>query len=343
MTDHVPDGGVPRARRSPLRRGLQALVIVVFVGFLAWALAGRWQEVRSVLGELSVAALALATVAMFAGIWCSFLCWKAILADLGSPVQLTGSMRIFYVGQAGKYLPGKLWPILTQTRLGREYRVPARASGAAAAIFMLMVLGTGLLLGACTLPALGEDALGRYWWTLLALPVAAATLWPPLLNRLLAVALRLAHREPMPRPLSLAGVGRAAAWSLAMWVLYGVHLWALLADLGAGGAALPVVAVGAFAASWSIGFLLLVAPAGAGPREAALVLLLGSTVARPSALVAALVSRLIMTVGDLGWSLVAVVVERARRRSGRAGEPPGPPQAPPGPAVAGERPGAVRR
>jgi uncharacterized membrane protein YbhN (UPF0104 family) len=303
------------ARRSPLRRAVQALVVAVFVGFLVLALVRQWDEVGAVLGEISVAAVALAAVAMFAGIWASFLCWRAVLTDLGAPTPLTGAMRIFFVGQAGKYLPGKLWPILTQARLGREYQVPPRASSAAAAIFMLMVLGTGLLIGAASLPLLGPGAMGDYWWTLLALPAAALLLWPPLLNRLIDKALRLARREPMPQPLSYGGIARAAAWSVLMWLLYGVHMWALLRDLGAGGADLLLVATGAFAASWSIGFLLLVAPAGAGPREVALILLLGGVLPQAPATVAALVSRLVMTIGDLGWGGVSVLVERARKRA----------------------------
>jgi hypothetical protein len=53
----------------------------------------------------------------------------------------------------------------------------------------------------------------------------------------------------MPQPLSFGGVARSVGWSLLMWLLCGVHRWGLLRDLGAGGPD-----------------LLLVAPAGAGPR-----------------------------------------------------------------------------
>ena len=305
------------ARRSPARRALQILVVAVFVGFLAVALVRRWTEVRAVLGQLSVQATAVACAAAFAAIWASFLCWRAVLADLSpaTGVPLTGAMRIFFVGQAGKYVPGAVWPILTQTRLGKEYDVPPRASSAAAAIFMVMILGTGLLVAVVCLPLLGgASAVGRYWWALLALPAAAVLLWPPVLNRLVAVALRLAKRQPMPRPLTFPGVARAAGWSLVMWALFGTHLWALLRDLGAHRPALLLAATGAYAASWSIGFLLVLAPAGAGPREVALILLLGPTLASAPATVAALVSRLVITIGDLGWGGVAIVLERRRRR-----------------------------
>ena len=59
-------------------------------------------------------------------------------------------------------------------------------------------------------------------------------------------------------------------------------------------------------------------PAGVGVREAALLLLLGSTVTAPVAAVVAVVSRLLFVVGDLAWSAVATVA------AGRLVRPPGP-------------------
>jgi uncharacterized membrane protein YbhN (UPF0104 family) len=323
VTDHIPEPAesAEAKRKSPLRRAVSALIVAVFVAFLVYAVAKRWTEVRDGMAQLSLQAVALSTVTMFAGVYASFMCWKAILADFGSRVPLTGAMRIFFVGQAGKYLPGKLWPILTQARLGREYDVPARASSAAAAIFMLMVLGTGLLIGGASLPLLGSGAMEHYWWTLLVLPLAAVVLWPPVLNRLLDFGLRKARREPMPQPLSIPGVARAAGWSIVMWAFYGVHMWALLRDLGVSDPALLLVATGVFAASWSIGFVLLVAPAGAGPREVAMLGLLGAAgITGGPATVATLASRLLMTVADLGWGGIALIAEKVRRS--RAGAEP---------------------
>jgi glycosyltransferase 2 family protein len=304
-------------RRSPLRQLLKLIIVAAFLGFIGWAVVRQWRRVETVAGELTVTAVGLSVIAVLAGIWCSFLCWRAILTDFGSHVPLTAGMRIFFVGQAVKYVPGKVWPILTQVKLGRDYRVPGRSSAAAAAIFMVIVLGTGLLVAICTLPILGADAFARYWWALLALPLAAVALWPPVLNWGLGRAMRLARREPMPQPLSAAGIGRAVGWSLVMWVLFGLHLWALLSVLDVDTTNLAILSIGAFAGSWSIGFLLLVAPAGVGPREVALVVLLSSSADQPAALVAAVVSRLVMTLGDLAWPLIAIALERRRQRSAR--------------------------
>jgi uncharacterized membrane protein YbhN (UPF0104 family) len=298
-----------------VRRLLEAAVAAAFLGFIGWAAIRQWGRVEAVIGELSASAVGVSAAATLAGIWFSFLCWRAILADFGSRIPITAGMRVFFVGQAGKYVPGKVWPILTQVKLGRDYQVPGRSSAAAALIFMIIVLGSGLLVAICSLPVLGADAFDRYWWTLLALPVAAVVLWPPVLNWGLGRAMRLARREPMPQPLSAAGIGKAVGWALVMWMLFGVHLWALLSALDTDAPNLLIRSVGAFAGAWAIGFMLVVAPAGVGPREVALVVLLSASVAQPEALVAAVVSRLLMTLGDLAWPLVALALERRRLRT----------------------------
>ena len=104
------------------------------------------------------------------------------------------------------------------------------------------------------------------------------------------------------------------------WLCYGGHVYLLARQLGAeGGALLWLQCTGAFAIAFASGPLLVIAPAGAGVREAALLLLLGSTVTVPVATVIAIVSRLLFIVGDLAWSAVAVLAARRLLR------PPGPP------------------
>lgn len=308
---------VPTAGRLSLHRALQVVLVAALLGFVGWAAVRQWSSVRAVIGELSVTALALSFAAALLGAWCAFLSWRAVLADLGGDVRLTAGMRIFFVGQLGKYVPGKVWPILTQARLGRDYQLPGRSSAAAAAILMGIALLTALAVTAVCLPVVGGIAWREYWWTVLALPAVGVVLWPPVLNRLLAWVMRVARRDPVPRPLSLRGIGLAVWWSLVSWLCYGAHLWVLLGDLRVGGGAtLGLLSLGAFAASWSVGFLLAVAPAGVGGREVALVVILGVSVAQPVALVAAVVSRLLMTLADIASPAVALLVERRRLVAG---------------------------
>jgi hypothetical protein len=302
------------ARRPPRWRSAVRLgVLVAFAGGLAWSLAAQWGAVGPLLGQLSIRSLAAALAAVLAGILATFLCWRAVLAGLGGRLPVAAGARVFFLGQLGKYLPGSVWPVMAQMELGRDYHVPQRVSGAAVGVFLLVVVGTGLVVAAAAAPLLGPDAVGAYWWLLAVLPLVLVAVHPPVLNRLLALALRLARRPPLPSPLPGAAVLRAAGWALASWLAYGAHVWVLAGQLTAAGLPLLAHATGAFAAAWCAGFLLVVAPAGAGVREAALVLLLGAALSRPQATVVAVLSRLLFVLGDLGWGVVALAGRRRPR------------------------------
>jgi hypothetical protein len=101
------------------------------------------------------------------------------------------------------------------------------------------------------------------------------------------------------------------------WVAAGVMLAALLSGFG-DPVSLPL-AVGAFALAWAVGFVVVVVPAGAGVREAVLVVLLSGSVGHSTALAAALATRLLMTLADGGWAL-ALVPHVLRTRGTRAAQ-----------------------
>jgi glycosyltransferase 2 family protein len=237
-------------------------VAALFLAVIAVVLAGQWRQARPLLGRLSVPVVLAAWAPVLAGIYATFRSWRAALADLGGSLPHAGAMRVFYLGQLGKYLPGTIWPAVTQMRLGRDYRVPPRASGAAFVVFMLVLVGTGLLVGLPVVPLLGRDAVDEYRWLALVLPLFALALTPPLLNRAVAVALRAIRRPPLPAPLSLTGVLRVAGWAVLSWLCYGAHVFLLARRLGTdGGALLWLQCTGAFAAAFASGPLLLVMPA----------------------------------------------------------------------------------
>lgn len=226
--------------------------------------------------------------------------------------------------------------------LGRDHQVPERASGSAVGVFLLVLVGTGLGVTTAAAPLLAPDAVHAYWWLLAVLPLALLVTAPPVLNRLLGLVMRMARRPPLPVPISARGILRAATWALVSWLTYGVHVWVLAGQLAPAGPLLLARTTGAFAAAWCAGFLLVVVPAGAGVREAALILLLGGGVlTRPEATVVAVVSRLLFVVGDLGWAATTLLAGGAGASPGRAGRPrpssTGTGWSPPGPRRPGRR------
>jgi hypothetical protein len=186
--------------------------------------------------------------------------------------------------------------------LGRNQGVSRSRVGTASLLFMGVLVATGLLVASAALPLTSPDALRQYFWVLAVLPVGLACLAPPILTRLVATMLRLLRRDPLERPLSWSGVGTAVGWALGMWAAYGVHVvLLLLPQHTTGSASLPLLAIGGYALAWTVGFLLLIAPAGAGLRELVLVLSLAPVLTSAAATAVAIVSRAVMTLGDLLW------------------------------------------
>jgi hypothetical protein len=242
------------------------------------------------------------------------LSWRALLADLGSPLRLRAATRILFVAQLGKYVPGSVWAMAAQVELARGHEVPRRRSASATVVAMLVTLATGLLVAAVALPLSSGAAARHYWWALALAPPALIALYPPVMGWALDRALRLARRPPLERRISGAGVLRSAAWSLAGWAFFSVHSWLLVAGVTGKGVSVLPVAAGAYALAWSVGFILIPFPGGVGPREIAFIAALAPVMPRGSAIVVAIVSRLVLTIGDLVWAAVALGLGRGGQR-----------------------------
>jgi glycosyltransferase 2 family protein len=294
----VPGVRPARGRLGRWQRPIRIGFLGLAVGLGAVAVVTRWDQVRASLGQLDLGPLLLSLLAAIGGSAVSMMVWRTLLTDLGSPVPVRPVARVFFVGQLGKYVPGAIWPMVAQMELGRSLGLARRRSAAAFALTMLVVFASALFVAAVALPLLGDSAPG-YRWLLLLAPVFAVLLYPRLLNRLLGLAFRLLRREPLDRPLTGPGLLRAFGWSLVAWVLFGLHIGILVIDLGAPAQRALPVAFGAFAIAWCAGPIIMIAPAGAGIRELALVALLAPVLSPASALVVALTSRLFLTIADL--------------------------------------------
>ena len=307
-----------------LWRALRIGFVVLAVGFLVAALIDQWHVVQDGWHELSLASLALAFAAVMVGLFFSALAWRALLADLGQRVPVSGTIRVFFVGQLGKYVPGAVWPIVAQMELGKAYGLSKRPVGTVALLCMVLNVATGVLVAVVLLPFASPSALHHYGWVIAVLPIGLVLLHPKILNPVINKVFTLAHREPLEQPLTMRGIVTATGWTLLMWAAYGVQIWVLAAGLHASGAAsLQALSVGAFALAWTAGFLFVITPAGAGVREAVLILALTAVLHHKELVALAAVSRLLMTVGDLAWGSIGGLIRVKRSGTVVHDLPPG--------------------
>jgi uncharacterized membrane protein YbhN (UPF0104 family) len=280
-------------RRLRASRALRAGFAVLAVAFLAAALISQWSEATAALAALSWWSLALAAAAGMLAPGGAMLAWRALLADLGSPLRLSPAVQVMFLGQLGKYLPGGVWQVVATMELGRDHAAPRKRTFTATVLAMAITL--------------------------------AAALHPRVLTGALNVALRLARREPLERGVRGGGLLRALGWTILGWALLDVQAWLLVSDVHHGGLSDFLPAAAAYMLAWSVGFLTIFAPGGIGTREVAMAAALAPLMDWPQALVIATVSRLISMAADLAWAALAFALGRLAlsRRGGQAPSPAG--------------------
>jgi uncharacterized membrane protein YbhN (UPF0104 family) len=288
---------------------------VVTLTLAVWAVVSQWTEVVDALGRLQPGWLAVAVVATAGNIALAGMVWRAALADLGSPMPLIVVGRIYFVGQLGKYLPGSVWPMVMQAELASDHGVARRRTMTATVVAMLVSITSGLVMVLLALPlAPGSVPEGFSWTVLLVIPLLLV-LYPRFLGPVVDRGLRVLGRPPLGQHTSFRGTLIAFGWASLSWLTAGVQVWALAVPLGA-----PrdwgtlVMCVGGYALAWSVGFVVVVSPAGAGVREVALAAVLATVLGTGEVVVVVLVSRILFTVLDVLLAGVGLAGAHTRER-----------------------------
>ncbi len=291
------------------------LFATLAIGLAVWAVARDRAQVAEALGRLDAGTLLAAAVATVASIAAAAQIWWVALDDLGDRLTRWDASRIFLVAQLGKYVPGSLWEVAVQAEMARDRGVPRGRAVVAGVVMMLVQVGSGAAVALATV-ALLPDLPG-------ALPAAAALVVLPLvllhrrvLGRVAGRALAAVGAEPLAAHPSLAGTARGLGWGVLSWLAGGVQLWVVARALGAEpGVRTLAVCAGAYAVAWVVGAAVFVVPAGAGAREVTLAAALAGVLGPGEALVVALLSRVLFTVGDLAGIVLGVGARAALREA----------------------------
>jgi hypothetical protein len=314
VSERAPAGsaGVLAVLRSPwVRWGF----LVVALGLAVWYVVGNREPLLRAAAGLSAGEVTLVVVLGVVYVWCTLLAWRAVLADLGSPLPLGRAVAVFGISQLGKYVPGGVWNVVAAAEVGAGNGVPRSRSATSTLVAVAVSVASGAAVGAVALPFVSTGALGAWSWVVWAAPAVVVVLAPPVLNRLIGLAVRAAGRGAPEHPMTWGGLGRAAGWSVAGWLVAGSQLWVLCAGLGMPPSTRAFALVtGGWALAWTAGFLFVLAPAGAGVREVVLAAVLAGALTGPAAGLAVLVSRVVLTLVDLGFAGAGLLLARGARR-----------------------------
>lgn len=297
-----------------------AVVVAVAVA-IAVAMRGQdWSQALDFATGEHVPQIALAALVNLAGLVLGMLAWRALVNGAGEPIALREAANIHFAGMLVKYLPGRLWTLLVNMRMGADVGVGA---GRMAGVYVLnigVMVTTGMLVGLIAAPAALGD---RGWWVLLAaLPALVLLARPTLVNKGMAWLLRVFRRPASPLVYSGRSIRASLVYQTISWLVAGHHLWLLTVAAGADPGRSYLLCVGLFGLALVIGSLVVIVPDGLGVREGILVAALTLVLPLPMAGAVAVTSRAVATLGEVGAALVVYAwAARARRKRARAAEP----------------------
>lgn len=293
--------GKGRRRARTLAKALLSALIVAFLCWQIWRVRhGVGDSLRSVGWGAFVLATAFAVLGTFLG----FLAWRTVVTGSGVRVTLADGAWLYFLSGVTLYLPGMIWPTVTQAALAKRVGVPATKVVSANLVALILSMLSGVMVGLLALPRLvGQDPA---WWLMLPLLLAGCVVMvtPRLLRRLLDLGQRFVRRGEVELPAGGSSM-RTIALSVLGWSCTGMHAAVIAISLGAPATSAMTLGVGGFALSVVTGGLSLV-PAGIGVREAVLGLTLGSLVSGPDLVTLLLLSRVLTTLGHVGATLIAL-------------------------------------
>lgn len=269
--------------------------------------AWRPRPVPLVLSSL----LLLAAYVLSAGIW------GRMQRELGGPpLRPRESVPVYLVANLVRYVPGKVWQIASLAALARGRGVPVAAATGAAVIGQGAALVAAAALGVPALLASPEP--WRTWGIAGAAAILAALLVtsrPRVFGGLLRAWFRLARAEA-PEEVRVRDGARWLGLYVGNWVLYAAAFALFVRSFGHGGA--PLLAGSSFAAAYVIGYVMVFAPAGLGPREGFLIAFLAPHYGAGPAGVVAVAARLWTTLVEVAPA--AVLWRAALRAPAAAGD-----------------------
>lgn len=320
VTDPAPGAAGPPAassRRRLLLRLAQLALVAATVYFLVAYLVRSWSTISTYDWSLHGGWLALSALAFLVFYLMQAIAWWALLRGCGAPSRFWPAASVWGKSILARYVPGNVFMFVGRAWMSHSQGLQVERVSAAMVYEQALGLCSALLAVAVLFP-FWEYHPGVTALSLVAIPVLIGLMHPRLFGPLAGRILRLLRRPPLDVTVGFGAVLALLCFFTASWLFAGAGAWLLArATTGLGVESLPLVIV-AYASAYVAGMVAFVFPSGIGVREAVLTASLAGRLPGGVALAWALLLRLWVTLVELAFVGLVVVVELlVRRRSER--------------------------
>jgi hypothetical protein len=286
------------------RVALTVFMVLFSLAIIARIVIGNWDLLVNQEWTFAPIWLAYGLVFFFIDLALSLFNWHLLVAQLTGFGNLRLNTKFCLQSNLARRLPGTVWYVASRATLYQEAGIGKRQISMVSALELVLFILSGLLVTVITLPfwIRDLDTIGRsnqIWWLLLVLPATLVLMHPGVLQRIWR---RIGQSDPTV-DVRWANVAIWIGINIGIWILGGLVLYCIIRVFHQ----LPFDSIIALTGIWSlagaislIGFIVFT---NIGLREVSLVLLLSLIIPAPTAVIVALVARLLWLVGELVASL----------------------------------------
>jgi len=288
---------------------IKLLIIVLVAWFVRDTLIKAWRQIGEQTWHWQPFWLVAAGAIYLIGLLPAAAYWHYLLKVLGQDVRWANTLRAYYIGHLGKYVPGKAMVVILRTGMISGHRVDTAVAAVSVFYETLTMMAVGAFMAAGILAVRLREERMLFWGSIGLMIISGLPILPPIFRSLARLAGIGRSNPAAADALSRLGWGTLLAGWMCMiivWVLMAASLWATFRAMGAADIGFIKYApelIAAVSLSMVAGFLSFI-PAGLGVRDLVLVELLvklfaSSGINDATATVAGGLLRLIWLVSEL--------------------------------------------
>jgi len=290
----------------PFFRWAIVAAIFLFLGKMVW---NNWNQVRDASFTFEVVPLLLSTLLFAFSYFIQIWAWYLITLKLKVALSPSETLESWFYSQLGKYLPGKIWLVLSRFYFYESKGKSKKNISVALYFEMVTMIAAAGLIFLAALFVYREIWLFYSWrqsgWLMLLFLLGLLSLHPRFLQKILNWILGQFKKEPLSLSISYSDILWILFVCILSWIVGGIGFYFFIDSIYPMTSQYILFLTGALAASSMLGLIAIFAPSGLGVREGALVYLLSFVMATPVAVIVSILTRIWVTLIEIG--LIGVI------------------------------------
>jgi hypothetical protein len=284
----------------------------------------NWAQVKEASFRLEPYPFLLATLGYGAAFFIQVWAWYFITVKLGIALSRCETVESWFYSQLGKYLPGKVWLLLS-----RYYFYESKARSRKSIWIALYVETATMVIASWLLFLVGLFlfrevrsfySVGKWIGWMLPFLLAFLSLHPRVLQRIFNWILTFLKKETVSLSMSYVDILWVLFISVLSWVAGGVGFYFFVKSLYPISSSHVLFLAGSLSFASLLGLMAIFAPIGLGVREGVLVYFLSYLMPSSLAVLISILTRLWMTFIEIGLIGVIYLVGKFRKGIGKRGD-----------------------